>query len=500
MFQTRNKLMLCIVFAFVFFLGNVENAKAAALCVPANPTVDIVQLSLSGVERSTLTYTLKVTNGDSAACADRAFALVLTGLPSAASCADYAWTWTLPASTGSLAPGAFTNINIDVASCRGPYTSADDFTFTITASQGGDSGSDSSIYDITGSSAEICTGGSDDDGDLLTDCADSDCLGDPDCCGNNIIEGTEGCDGTTGCTVDQICKGDCSICLNLAPDPSDTEPCDIRGKIGGLVPCGRVLNDPDTSWNETAPCNLCHIIPTIYNIINYLIGIVGIFTILFIVLGMLMSITSIGGSGGLATIKLVISKSVLGFVAVLVAWLIVNLVMTLFGFKDPMGDGSWKKISCNLVTTYCGDGIVNGTEVCEPGISAPLDCETDLGVGPAYCADIEVAGKRFCNCTCDGYKACTALDPTPVDSSSSACDTTNPVMDDYACCELVGCGVDGCGCCGRGGLGAPGGYTIVQAMAPCGDETDCLLSQNNTDPRNWMISTQHTTATFRCWK
>ena len=216
-----------------------------------------------------------------------------------------------------------------------------------------------------------------------------------------------------------------------------------------------------------------------------------------------MSVTSLGGSGGLSTAKMAISKSAIGFVSVLVAWVMVNLFMTVFGFIDPMGDGSWEKISCNLDTTFCGDGIVNGKEVCEPSVSIPLDCETMLGIGfPDYCADIPVDGTRSCNCTCDGWNDCVANSPTPIDSSSTACDATSPQMNDYACCELTDCTPDGCTCCGRPvGAAIPGGYNLRQSLSPCGTgNNSCRLSQSIANPRDWMITTIHTTANFRCWK
>lgn len=494
MFFGRKKFILCAAFVFSIILGSIENARAGGVCTPVDPTVVINPASNSGAEKSALGYTLTVTNNDVVPCVNRTFSLTIT-LP-AAPCLEDSWTETLPLNTPAIAPGGSANVPFTVTSCRGPYVSGNSFTFSITAWQGANSDNDSATYDITSSSSEICDNGVNDDGDADVDCADADCLGHSFCCGNNIIQGAEVCDGITGCAADQICKANCSGCLNLAPDPADTEPCEIRGKVGGLVPCGRVLNDPATPWNETAPCNLCHVVPLIYNIIQYLLGIVGIIAILSIVLGMLMSITAIGGAGGLATIKMVISKTIYGFVAVMVAWLIVNLAMVLFGFDDPLGDGSWRKINCNLDASFCGDGIVNGTEVCEPGVSTPLDCETELGVGPAYCAGTLVDGKRFCNCTCDGYKDCTALDPTPVDGNFGDCSNATTYVLDYACCDLVACGADAC--CGgsnSGPSGLPGGYTFGKSLPFSGG--NCVIGYNG---RNWAIGINHTTGYFSCWK
>lgn len=270
---------------------------------------------------------------------------------------------------------------------------------------------------------------------------------------------------------------------------------------GGLVPCGRYEDNLGTIWNEEESCNLCHVIPLANNIIDYLVGLVGVITVLFIAIGGLMSVTSLGGSSGLTTVKMAISKSVLGFVFVLVAWVIVNLFMTVFGFIDPMGDGSWRKFNCNLntVPSFCGDGIVNGLEKCEPGITPPLVCATTFSSGA--CADIPVSGTQTCNSCCD-WDPCTADPPTVVGGSSSACASTSPALNDFACCELTGCGVDGCGCCGRAwGAAVPGGYTLIQSLSPCGGgDNSCRLSQSNANLRDWMVTTEHTTAYYQCYE
>ena len=117
---------------------------------------------------------------------------------------------------------------------------------------------------------------------------------------------------------------------------------------GGLVPCGREWNDPATSWNDTDPCTLCYLIPLADNIIKFLLKIVGMLAILFIVIGGIMYVSSAGNSSSVTMAKLAITKSVFGFTIVLIAWVIINVIMTLFGFSDPLGDGSWEIFSCTF--------------------------------------------------------------------------------------------------------------------------------------------------------
>lgn len=86
----------------------------------------------------------------------------------------------------------------------------------------------------------------------------------------------------------------------------------------------------------------------IHNIIAYALSIMGILCILMLTLTVLASNTGMADAGQITTLKLGLNKAIQAFVLVLVAWLIVNLVMTIFGFIDPLGDGSWKKFDCNF--------------------------------------------------------------------------------------------------------------------------------------------------------
>lgn len=201
--------------------------------------------------------------------------------------------------------------------------------------------------------------------------------------GNQKVFAIECSVGTDDCNCDGTCE------VNVKNDPFNCGGCGnvcSSGKcnngqcvdvVGGLVPCGRYVDNPTTPWNETSSCQLCHAIPLISNIIAYLLGIAGILALLFIALGSIASIISMGEGGMLTSIKKSTSKVVYGFVCVLIAWTVVNTVMALFGFIDPMGDGSWKKFKCDLpeafsLAKYCGDGIVSDpnnkgqSETCDP--------------------------------------------------------------------------------------------------------------------------------------
>ncbi|MDF1497960.1 MAG: hypothetical protein P1P85_01200 [Patescibacteria group bacterium] len=369
------------------------------------------------------------------------------------------------------------------------------------------------------------TGGPANDGNEQCDGIDNNaCLGygcDTDCtcntyCGDNIAQipndiglggpandGNEQCDGTDA----TFCGGlGCSYC-KCNPDPLDCTS--LFDNSGGLVPCGRITDNLDTVWNETESCNICHSVVLASNVINFLMELIILITILSIIVAGFIHVKTGGDSNLLLSAKQYMNKIVFGFVVVFVAWTIINTGMVLFGFNDPLGDGSWARFDCNLntVPTFCGDGIVNGLEVCDYNAPAPFgirDCEDTFFDGmPAHCTGVPVAGTQNCNQCCSGWEACTALPPTPVGGTSSACDSTSVARTGYACCELVGCGKDGCNCCGRGyTIGMPGPYVVVQEMRPCGGVGgyNCRLGQDPANLQNWYLRTNHTTATFRCWK
>ena len=128
-------------------------------------------------------------------------------------------------------------------------------------------------------------------------------------------------------------------CYAAAPPPSVT---------GGLVPCGRDLNNPATPWNETADCQLCHFVILADNIVDFLMKMVTIIAVLALVIGGLIYIKSAGNTSLILSAKQNFNKILYGFTVVFIAWVAVNIAMVLFGFSDPLGNGSWAVFDCNV--------------------------------------------------------------------------------------------------------------------------------------------------------
>jgi len=176
------------------------------------------------------------------------------------------------------------------------------------------------------------------------------------------------------------CDGTCEA--KITNDPNNCGGCGVvcgSGQCvnghcmeitGGIIPCGRISDNPATPWDETAPCKLCHVVPLASNVVDLLLKLAGVVALLMLAIGGLVYIVSSGNASALSSAKNAISKSLFGFVFVFIAWVIVNTLMIIFGFNDPLGDKSWAKFDCGIPGPapkyYCGDGIVSGPEECDP--------------------------------------------------------------------------------------------------------------------------------------
>ena len=156
--------------------------------------------------------------------------------------------------------------------------------------------------------------------------------------------------------------------------------------------------------------------------------------------------------------------------------------------------------ACMETGGYCGDRIINGGEECDGQVNAP--CTTNYNAGlPAYCSGVQAAGIQSCKSNCQ-WDTCVVAPPSAEGGSSSECNSTSPQLTNYSCCEITSCTKDGCSCCGRpGGAAVLGGYSFVSALSPCDNGTEsCKLIRSDTNPKNWIVSTNHTTAEYRCWR
>lgn len=125
---------------------------------------------------------------------------------------------------------------------------------------------------------------------------------------------------------------------------------------GGLVPC-------------TNDCNLCYLLVGISNIFQYLTG--ALLTAAFL-LGITIAGLSYMVSGAfpkaLNFAKTAFANSLKGFVLALIAWVIINGIMNIVGYKNPQG-GAWWQHECASSTAQVantGANNSNNKTTCDP--------------------------------------------------------------------------------------------------------------------------------------
>ena len=500
-----------------------------------DPTVVITPPAPSVAIETVVTYTVTVTNNDNGVCGSRDFSLTMTSI-------DLNLNYvTFFASNPLTLIGAGGNKSTTFDMASDALAGLGNYNFDVTATEGGNSGTDTGLYTVS-SIYEICNNGvdtngdgildiGDDDGDGDIDCLDLNCLGHPSCCGNNTKEGIEFCDPSVpaSCPAGQVCNSFCSGCMNPPANdiycPAGFDDCDCDGicetnvlsdknncgtcgavcgticvngscalVTGGLVPCGRMSDNPDTVWNEREDCKICHLVILADSAMGYLLGIVGIITVLSLVVGGMLYVASSGNSSLVTTAKTAFRKSLYGFVIVFIAWVMTNTTMVLFGFDDPLGDGSWHKFDCDVstvppITYICGDGIVtspndNGIlEICDPKELEATFVTRKIAV-PGNCINGDG------NCPPDCF---TTIDSDCVKVTESAAWARAVYSCNFATCDF-GCAADpnfsniGGGCYQPNLAGGGLGDLCQKGRFVCDFSTDTVICHDTYNDLNYKLA------------
>ncbi|MBU4480709.1 hypothetical protein KKH59_00115 [Patescibacteria group bacterium] len=121
----------------------------------------------------------------------------------------------------------------------------------------------------------------------------------------------------------------------------------IEPLFGGLIPCSRLFDNPVTSWNDTAPCNLCFMFQMIKNILDFITKLaVGITVFILVIAGLLYAFSA-GDTGRIETAKQAMTYALIGLAVIFIAWLIINVILATMGYTHPLG-GQWSIVDCSL--------------------------------------------------------------------------------------------------------------------------------------------------------
>ena len=117
-------------------------------------------------------------------------------------------------------------------------------------------------------------------------------------------------------------------------------------KKGGLVPCGKTCDDPDTPVNECCPCTLCHLFVLFKKVTDFATTHIAIpLAIVMLTIGGIIMVTAAGNPGQIGQGKAVIRAVAIGLILVFAAWLIVNTIVTfLTPLEHPLK--AWYEIDC----------------------------------------------------------------------------------------------------------------------------------------------------------
>ncbi len=109
---------------------------------------------------------------------------------------------------------------------------------------------------------------------------------------------------------------------------------DDHAREGGLVPCGRIINNPDTEWDETNPCEIKHFVILFKVIVDFLLGTVMpvIFALLLVGTGIVLY-TARGNFQVIYQIRSLWKAAVGGLVIILGAFALINLLMIVLGYR-----------------------------------------------------------------------------------------------------------------------------------------------------------------------
>lgn len=133
---------------------------------------------------------------------------------------------------------------------------------------------------------------------------------------------------------------------DVAIPPCVAEVGIIVPPVGGLVPCGRMVDDTDTKEiDETKPCDFCSMFYMLKKIINFAMQLSFALAILIIVISGLVYASSAGDTGLIEKAKDAIYYTVIGLVIMFSAWIVIAIILKGFGYADI---STWNQINCVL--------------------------------------------------------------------------------------------------------------------------------------------------------
>lgn len=143
------------------------------------------------------------------------------------------------------------------------------------------------------------------------------------------------CLGTYNWWLQSCLDENCSETSELSPVLNFTLVRPVLPAQFGLVPCGRISDNPETQWDERDPCEIKHIFLLLKNIIDFVLWRVGLIALaLLMMFTAVVSYFSLGSSGTVVSVKQIWQRAGKGYMIMFLAWWIINTIMKIIGFTD----------------------------------------------------------------------------------------------------------------------------------------------------------------------
>jgi hypothetical protein len=152
-----------------------------------------------------------------------------------------------------------------------------------------------------------------------------------------VVSGKETCKypvDSKGCDLD---KNACTYDYCKASTDGTSATCQPGQNIcGGIIPCGRLADDPSTKNDETKSCTFCHLAMVANNSIDYLFQIVSTVALLALILAGFLFIISGGNPGRRSLAKGYLVNIIKGYAIMFLSWLIVDFILSAWDFVNDI--------------------------------------------------------------------------------------------------------------------------------------------------------------------
>ena len=128
----------------------------------------------------------------------------------------------------------------------------------------------------------------------------------------------------------------------------------------GLVPCGLSSNDTSTPYDESAPCNLCHLYILTQKILDFMMWTIAPIVAVLAVGWAGFNIMISGEQPGLRAKGFgIIKTTIIGLAIMFAGWVLINEALLFFTGKDNTGTANktsfiqspWNEVTC-IPPTY----------------------------------------------------------------------------------------------------------------------------------------------------